>query len=76
MLPFLTMFFEKKVNNKYSEFRLVQICSLSALISIVVATNTNPYFITSFGLFLYSLCMRIYSYRRFPLSGFYLGEKK
>lgn len=76
MLPFLTMFFAKKVNNKYSEFRLVQICSLSALISIVVATNTNPYFITSFGLFLYSLCMRIYSYKRFPLSGFNLGEAR
>ena len=72
LLPFIVMLFEKNVKTKYFEFRLLQICVLSALLSLVVATNTNPYFITSFGLFLYCLCMRIYSYRRFPISGFNL----
>lgn len=66
LMPFIAMFNDNKGDK--NNFKLIQICMLSSLVSILVATYTNPYFITSFGVFLYCLCMRVYSYRRFPFN--------
>lgn len=76
MLPFLNILFEKFIIKKDDDFRLLQLCALSSFISILVSTYTNPYFITSFGLFLYCFCMRIYSYRRYPFEKCKIDNKK
>lgn len=40
-------------------FHISKYCIYATLISVMVATATNPYLITSFGLFIYCICMRV-----------------
>lgn len=60
LLPYIMMFV--KVNHK-STLYIPNFCYFSALTSVMVATYTNPYLITSVGLFIYCLSIRLYTMR-------------
>ncbi len=57
VLPYFYMFFSIR---KKKIIYLQQTCLICALTSIMCATYYNPYLITSTGLFIYCLCIRVF----------------
>lgn len=61
IFPYILMiiFLYKRNNNKKKKSTLYY-CLFSLLTSIMFASYSNPYFISSFGLLFYCLCMRLF----------------
>ena len=63
--PLVIMVMKKDRKDLFiSHFSNIKYCSLAIVIAIFVASYTNPYLITSFGLLVYCLCMRFFSVDR------------
>ena len=56
MLPYILMLFSVKKKKNY----MLKSCLICALTSVMCATYYNPYLITSTGLFVYCLCIRVF----------------
>lgn len=78
LLPYIRMLFAPKTVERFgsSECRIAGICLLSALSAVVIMSYTNPYFIGSMGLFIYCLCIRLYSVRYIPIENLSNIRKK
>ncbi len=66
LYPFFSMIYYQIHGTKNSKFSLssLKLCSLAALFAIMVASYSNPYLVTSFGLLIYCLCMCIFTWTK------------
>lgn len=72
LMPFVSIInINKHLDNVEEDNRIrgARYCILASLVATMIVSATNPYLITSFGMFIYCMCMRVYSLGKYKVIG-------